>query len=191
MAQTVTISLEQPVGSVQILKDCKAAASAKSPDGEAISAAEMSRKAESFMRAAAALSAAVGKFNEFHEGQFKQHNQQIAKLAVDIARKVLMQEVNDGHYKIEAILQETLKNAPSRENAIVHLNPDDAAFCRRMQQENTSELLAEIKIIADANVKPAECIVETPQGIVESFIETHLQHIAEALANARCENENS
>jgi flagellar biosynthesis/type III secretory pathway protein FliH len=150
----------------------------------AVSSAESSVQAKNLMQAAAALSTAAAKVAEFHESQLKQQNQQIAKLAVEIARKVLMWEADQGHYKIEAIVQEALKNAPSHENVVVRLNPADAAVCRNMQ-ENTTEMFAGIRITADANVKPAECVVETPRGIVESFIETHLQHIGEALANSQ------
>src|SRR5512140_459949 len=130
MVKSVTVRFERPIGSVQILKDYGTTAN-KGPAGpdEAISANEISRQAKSFTQATAALSAAAGKLNEFYEKEIQQHNQQIAKLAVEIARKILMQEVNDGHYKIEAILQEALRNAPSRENVIARLNPADAAFC--------------------------------------------------------------
>lgn len=186
MVQRITISLEHPISSARILKD-RGLQSCDRPaeNSPGSSAAELSQKIKSFTQAAAAISMAAAKLKEFHQNEFAQHNQQIAKLAVEIARKVLVQEVNDGHYKIEAILQEALRNAPSRDDVIVHLNPNDAAFCRQMQEENGSEMFGPIKIIADSNVKQAECIVETSQGIVESFMETHLRHIAEALANAQ------
>jgi flagellar biosynthesis/type III secretory pathway protein FliH len=184
MVQTVTISLERPVGSVRILRD-RGGTSPDAAANDTTSSAELARQTKNFTQVAAALSSATTKLNTFFENDVRQHNQQIAKLAVEIARKVLMQEVADGHYKIEMIVQEALKNAPSRENVTVHLNPTDAAVCRQAQEQNGGRLFDGIKIEADPNVKPADCVVATPRGIVESFTETHLLHIAETLAHVQ------
>jgi flagellar biosynthesis/type III secretory pathway protein FliH len=185
MVQTVTISLERPIGSVRILRDRGSSLSETAAAADMAASAELSRQTKTFMQAAAALSAVTTKLNAFFENEVRQHNQQIAKLAVEIARKVLMQEVADGHYKIEMIVQEAIRNAPSRENVVVHLNPVDAAVCRQVQEKSGEGLLNGIKIEADPNVKPADCVVATPGGLVESFTETHLLHIAEALAHAQ------
>ena len=185
MVQTVTISLKRPVGSVRILRDYGGLSSETAAALDTAASAELSQQTKKFMQAAAALSAITAKLNVFFENEVRQHNQQIAKLAVEVARKVLMQEVADGHYKIETIVQEAIRNAPSRENVVVHLNPADAAFCRQAQEQNGEKLFGGIKIESDPNVKPADCVVATPRGLVESFTETHLLHIAEALAYAQ------
>jgi flagellar biosynthesis/type III secretory pathway protein FliH len=185
MVQTVTISLERPVGSVRILRGRDGGPSEIAAAADTAASAELSRQTKTFMHAAAALSAVTTKLNAFLENEVRQHNQQIAKLAVEIARKVLMQEVADGHYKIETIIQEAIRNAPSRESVVVHLNPADAAVCRQAQEQSGTELFGGIKIETDPNVKPADCVVATPGGLVESFTETHLLHIAEALAHAQ------
>jgi flagellar biosynthesis/type III secretory pathway protein FliH len=183
MVQTLNISLEQPVASVRILTDYGDLSENSAAQNNVEISAELSRQTNSFVQAAAALSAITAKLNSFLDNEVRQHNQQIAKLAVEIARKVLMQEVAQGHYKIETIIQEALRNAPARENISVHLNPADTAFCRQAQEQNP-ELFSNIKIEADPNVKAADCVIVTPKGLVESFIETHLLHIAEALAHA-------
>ena len=185
MVRTVTLSLKRPVGSVRILKDYGGVSSETAAAADMAATAELSQQTKKYMQAAAALSGAATKLNAFFENEVRQHNQQIAKLAVEIARKVLMQEVADGHYKIETIVLEALKNAPSRENVVVHLNPADAAFCRQAQEQSDGQLFGDIKIEADPNVKPADCVVVTPRGLVESFTETHLLHIAEAFTHAQ------
>jgi flagellar biosynthesis/type III secretory pathway protein FliH len=182
MVQTLTINLERPVASVRILNDCGILSEDAAANDINISV-ELSRQTENLAQAAAAVSAVAAKLNAFLENEIRQHNQQIAKLAVEIARKVLVQEVSQGHYKIETIIQEALRNAPSRQNISVHLNPEDAASYQALEQNGT-RLFDGIKIETDPNVKPADCVVITPRGLVESFMETHLLHIAEALAQA-------
>jgi len=41
--------------------------------------------------------------------------------------------------------------------------------------------LANVKLVADANIRPGECVVETNKGMIEYFIEEHLKKVSEAL----------
>jgi flagellar biosynthesis/type III secretory pathway protein FliH len=181
MVQTLKISLERPVASVRILTD--RGTSSDNASANDADTAELVQKAKALAQAAAAVAAIAAKLNAFFETEVRQHNQQIAKLAVEIARKVLVQEISQNHYKIETILQEALRNAPSRQGVSVRLNPTDAASLRK-QEQDSDELFSGITIEPDPNVKPADCVVVTPKGLVESFTETHLIHIAEALGQA-------
>ena len=40
---------------------------------------------------------------------------------------------------------------------------------------------AGVKFVPDTNVGRAECVVETPKGIVESLIDRHLDQVGSAL----------
>ena len=50
---------------------------------------------------------------------------QIARLSVEIARKVLAQRVEKGDYEIETIIKEVLSKSPARHDIDIHLNPED------------------------------------------------------------------
>jgi len=106
---------------------------------------------------------------------------EIAKLAVEIARRILMYKVGRGDYEIQAIVEEALKQAPTRQNIVVRLNPEDLPRCQQLQRENPQSPLAEPELTADWSIGRGECLVETPKGIVKSFIEEHLEHISEAM----------
>ena len=41
-----------------------------------------------------------------------------------------------------------------------------------------------IKFVSDSNIGRAECLIETPKGIVESLIEKNLEQISKALEKA-------
>jgi flagellar biosynthesis/type III secretory pathway protein FliH len=133
-------------------------------------------------KALEALEAAVEKVQMVYERMIVEHRQAIAKLAIEIARKILIQKVKDGDYQIESIVQEALNNAPSRQNIVVRLNPQDLAKCQQMQQGDGA--LAAVKLVADPVIGPAECIVETPKGKIESLIDGHLEQVARALSKA-------
>ncbi len=131
-----------------------------------------------------ALNDVVQKLMQLQEDMLVTHRREIASLAVEIARRVLMQEVQDGDYQIEQIIQEALKNAPTQQEVVVHLHPEDLQACQVLQQENPEKPLARLTLVGDTAVGRAECLLETPKGVVKSFIENHLDTIREALERA-------
>jgi len=78
-------------------------------------------------------------------------------------------------------VEEALKESPTRRNIVVHLNPEDVAPCRELQRQNPQSPFAGLEFTADRSIGRGECLVETPKGIVTSFIEEHLERISEAL----------
>ena len=96
-----------------------------------------------------------------------------------------MQKVQKGDYEIESIIKEALKNAPARQDIVVHLNPEDLSQYQSQrasgQQDDAGSTLAGVKFVADPGIGRAECLLETPKGIVKSFVNEHLEQISEAL----------
>ena len=131
------------------------------------------------------MNGVVAKLNESCEGIFREHQGEIARLSLEIARKILLQKVNDGDYEIESIVKEALGHAPSRHDLVVHLNPDDLTQCLKAQQDPERGVgLAGIEFVADANIGRAECLIESPKGIIKSLIDEHLERIGKALRKA-------
>ncbi|OHB54124.1 MAG: hypothetical protein A2Y12_07990 [Planctomycetes bacterium GWF2_42_9] len=139
-------------------------------------------KAQKFLyeQACRTIQAIADKFKENYETIFAQRNEDIAKLAVEIARKVLMQAVDDGNYKIEEIVKEIIKNAPAQNDLVVHLNPKDLAD---MQKIGT-DVFSGVTFVGDNNIGRAECLLESPKGIIRSLIDEHLEQIGRALKKA-------
>ncbi len=129
-----------------------------------------------------ALEAAAEKMQIIYTKMIVEHRQAIAKLAVEIARKILVQKVKDGDYQIESIVQEALNSAPSRQNIVIRLNPQDYAKFQKIQQSDGT--FASVKFVADAAIGQAECILETPRGKIESLIDAHLEQVSRALNKA-------
>jgi flagellar biosynthesis/type III secretory pathway protein FliH len=178
MSQTLTVHLEKPIVSVEIsdnphLFSCES----KEAGAEQIP----TQGSQTFSKACQALNSVIAKLNQFCDTLFVEHKEEIAKLSVEIARKVLMQKIQDGDYEIESIVKEALKNAPTRQNVVVHLNPEDHILCQKAQEEEPSGALAGIKFVSDPDIGRAECMLESPKGIIESLIDEHLERIGKAL----------
>ena len=128
------------------------------------------------------LNRLVDELKRFYEDVLNSHKEEIAKLSVEIANKVLMQKIQKGDYNIESIITEVLKSAPTCQDVVVHLNPEDLTQYQKLQKDGVADILEGIKIVADPNVGRAECLLETPKGIVKSFVEEHIEQISKALS---------
>lgn len=185
MSQTLTVHLEKPIVSVRILDDSATLSCEGKKDGaEQIPIQDLQAKKTVFSQACQALNGVVARLEQFYDTLFAEHKEEIARLSVEIARKILMQKVQDGDYEIESIVKEALNNAPTRQDVVVHLNPQDHLLCQKAQQDEPDGDLAGIKFVSDPNIGRAECLLETPKGIIESLIEEALGRIANALKKA-------
>jgi flagellar biosynthesis/type III secretory pathway protein FliH len=190
MASTYTINLTKPIKSAQILNDYDDARRLMldTRKESSIEDQESSIKAE-FAQACQTLNSIVNKLNQLYNETLAEHREEITKLSVQIANKVLMQKVQKGDYQIESIINEVLKNAPVSQDVVVHLNPDDLANLTKnsnLSRAESRELKTQssfegIKLVADPNIGRAECLLETPKGIIKSFLNEHIKRISEAL----------
>ncbi len=192
MQQTLTVHLEKPVLSVKVADNFSL------PSVEGHSAGHDGRievekqvaikdtlaQKAAFSQACRILKALTDKLNQFYDTLFAGHKEEIARLSVEIARKILARQVQNGDYEIESIVKEALANAPTRQDVVVHLNPEDLILCQKAQQDEPSDALAGIKLVPDPNIGRAECLLETQKGIVESLIDEHLERIGKALKTA-------
>lgn len=125
----------------------------------------------------------VRELQEHRQEAVAGHRKEIARLAVEIARKILRHEISNGNYDIQAIVEEALKCAPTRQNMVIRVHPEDLAQCQQIQRGHPDGPFAELAFAADWSIGRGECVVETPKGIVKSFVEEHLERISERLQN--------
>jgi flagellar biosynthesis/type III secretory pathway protein FliH len=204
MPKTLTIQLEMPISSASFLNDFTSANSTLEHSASAVGSILPERaegileeklqnimpqevsdtQKNDFSLSLRAINDAVTKLNHFYETVFAEQKEEITKLSMEIARKVLMQKVEDGDYKIESIIKEALNNAPTHQDVVVHLNPEDLTDCQKVLGENPDSDLANVKFVSDSEIGRAECLLESPKGIVESLINEHLDRISKALKKA-------
>ena len=149
----------------------------------AVMQGDQTQKAE-LLQTCRILNGITDKLNKFYEDVLTKQKEEIIGLAIEIARKILVQKVEKGDYEIEAIVKEALKNVPTRHEVNVYLNPKDLEQCKKALENEQEGTLTGIKLIPDPNIGQAECLVKSPKGTVHSLIEEHLEQIGEALKKA-------
>jgi len=193
MSQTLTVNLNKPIISATVLDgyaDCDVSQlsdsdreDSKAETGQ-IPRQDFEAQKAVFSQACQTLNGVITRLNQFCDKMYAEHREEIARLSVEIARKILMQKVENGDYEIESIIKEALKNAPSSQDVKVHLNPEDLEKYQKAQQDEPGGVLAGIKLIPDPNIGRAECLLESPKGIIKSLIDDNLERIGKALGKA-------
>jgi len=192
MSEQCTVGIAGVIGSVEILNnlsnagltDASANMNTVTSPASATNNAELQTQIGRYENLCQKLEATISQldssFNEMLAGQKKQ----IAKLSVEIARKVIMQKIDEKDYKIEAIIQSALENTPAKTDIIVSLNPMDLTDLQQRQSDGTFKASEGVSFVADANIGPAECVIESPKGIIKSLINSHIEEIQNALSAA-------
>jgi flagellar biosynthesis/type III secretory pathway protein FliH len=193
MSQALTVNLNGPITSARLLDDhaesdgiqsaCPGVGESDADTTQILKQDLEAQKAD-YLQACEALNNVIAKLNQFCEKLFVDHREEIARLSVEIARKILMQKVESGDYDIEPIIKEALSNVPGSQDVVVHLNPADIEKYQNTQENEPSSVLTGIKLIPDLNIGRAECLLESPKGIIKSMIDDNLERIDKALEKA-------
>ena len=143
--------------------------------------AELERTRQQLTQVCAAMNKAAEELEEYRSTLFSSHREQIVRLSLEIAAKILAKEITEGNYAIEKIVLEALQSAPSAKQTTIRLNPEDVKAFEKAAAEQGLKLPANTKIAADWAINPAECIIDSELGMIESLIDEHLRQIGQAL----------
>lgn len=145
--------------------------------------ARLDKERENVALSCQALGAAAEAIQTLEAQAIADAESQVVDLALAIAQKVLMQEIEGGRCRIEPIVREALRHAPSRREITVRLHPDDFA---QWQQATVADAAptSHLKVVADATIRRAGCLVETAEGTVTATLDDRLTLVAEAIKPA-------
>lgn len=99
--------------------------------------------------------------------------EELAQLALVIAKQVVARELGQAPAAVMAIAREALELVKNRERVTVYVNPAEADLfrARRGDLEGSLSDRALLVIIADHEVPPGGVRVETEQGLVDATLE--------------------
>lgn len=189
MAEVLTITLDKPVAAVEPANSADKSGLARADAGASARQLEkkqqqmLNQQMRQFQVAFEAIQEAAAKINDAQQQLVAEHKQQIARLAVEIAEKILAQKIQAGEYEIEPIIAQALDHVPERQQVVVRLNPTDLEQVRRLNLAQ-SDSYEDVTFVGDSNVGQAQCRIESASGTIEAMISQQLQSIGKALARA-------
>ena len=175
------IQLPRPPSAVCVVPGRSGSADAMGPQGE--QAGTVDAELAGLRSAREALQQADAKFHEIQEQFLAEAQQQLLDLSIEIAKKVLMQEIQADRHKIDPIVTEALSRVQDRVDVVVHLHPSDLARCELAGRADEAADKSNISFVADPKVQRGGCLLQTSRGTVESSIDGQLEEISQALKN--------
>jgi flagellar assembly protein FliH len=107
--------------------------------------------------------------------------QEVVKLALAIARRILYRELTTDPESIQGIVHAALQKLQNREIARVRVYPAAAAAVRAsLERAGTT---AAIEIVADSGLETGAILFETAVGELDASVETQLQEIQRGFAD--------
>ena len=142
-------------------------------------------KQASVAHALQALKIAARRFQEMQAEFFAEAEEQMVDLAVEIAQKILAQEIDSERYRIDPIVREALAGVEGCTEITVRLNPDDLAHCSEATDDSEDgPNLEGLRLTPDPTVPRAGCRLDTSYGRVESTVEGQLDEVRKALKDS-------
>ncbi|MFC1705329.1 type III secretion system stator protein SctL [Planctomycetota bacterium] len=111
---------------------------------------------------------------------------EVVQLSVQIAEKILGEEMQLRPEAIIDIVAQALRTVRHQKDIVVRVNPSQVPIMEA-QKSTLLGILSrarEVRIVSDESLRPGGCIIETEVGILDADIQTQLEEIRSALANA-------
>jgi flagellar assembly protein FliH len=117
----------------------------------------------------------------------KESEEDLLRLAVMVARKIVQQEIAQEPAILASIIAAAVGGCTERDRVVVRLNPGDHAVVAANRQTFLAGLGddAPITLTPDDGVGPGGCLVETATGTVDARIESQLDEIYRTLLEER------
>lgn len=133
------------------------------------------------------LNEAVGEMTRLHEKINREAEDDLLKLAMAVARKVIQQEISIDRRIVRNFVSEALKSTSGKDEIVIRLNPEDY----KVVSGNTRIYLPELAEKSNLTLKPDDavtaggCIVDTSMGSIDARVEAQLEEIYRRLVEER------
>ncbi len=122
------------------------------------------------------IARALREFGASRETYFQRVEQQVVRLTLAIARKILHREAQVDPLLLTGILRVALDKIAASTNTRLRAHPSDIKAWRDYFAQSSENYPAP-ELIGDAEIQPGRCILETELGTTEIGLETQLREI--------------
>ncbi|MFV9509860.1 flagellar assembly protein FliH [Tepidibacillus sp. LV47] len=105
------------------------------------------------------------------------------ELAVTIAKKIILKEIEIDPEIIKNIAQDTLRKTKEFEKIIIYVHPNHFAYLQSAREELLMELNGnvDLSIFPDASIKDLGVVIKTSYGTLDARIDTQLEELKQVL----------
>lgn len=117
--------------------------------------------------------------DERKESIYMEAEEQVLQLVLEIAKKVIGQELTQNNEAILSVINMALKKCAFKKKLILKISPQDSSFITENKDRICMmvEGISDIDIVSDLSLAQGSCIIETPSGEINSSIDVQIQEI--------------
>lgn len=121
-----------------------------------------------------------------HHAYLQHAEQQLVELAIEVARKVVREELRLQPEHVLAVVREVLRRLQGFGRVRVRVHPLDVELVRRQRPLllQVVDGIEAIEIVEDRRVGQGGCIIETEQGVYDARIDTQLSELERTIREA-------
>lgn len=133
------------------------------------------------------LRIAVEDLLALREKVVRESEDELVKLIMRVARKVILREVAQDRRILSNVVQAAIADLSERDEIIIRLNPDDYALVTTSREDYLrKELLTDkMQLKPDSGVLPGSCQIDTEMGTIDAGIDAQLDEIFRRLLEER------
>ena len=152
--------------------------------GRAEGGHEARLEAESVLSTAMAALAEAVNAVRLHEARWVSNAEEnIAALAVAVARHIVGREVNSDPETVRELVRSALVAMPIDASIVVRLHHDDLAACAGLIVPDAAGRTPDIRWTADPHVLRGGCLIEGRERIIDGRIDTSLERAYRSIGN--------
>ncbi len=133
----------------------------------------------------------VKEFIDLKSNMLVEAEEQVLKLALAIAQKVILEEPKQNPNMVRNIVKEAIKQLIDKEELVVKVHSNDVVSIKEIENQLfTTGVGAKVKIVADDYITAGGCIVESRSGSIDADLKTQCEEIkSNLLGNNTSSNE--
>ena len=133
------------------------------------------------------MAEAIAAFDRAREAAQEAHAQDLARLAIIIAQKLLAIELGHGREAAVPLAEAALKHVTDKTQVRLRVHPLDreAILAAKQQLLLSVDGLSQLDIVADPAIGLGGCMVDTRTGMVDARLGTQLAEVAAAMLDVR------
>ena len=109
-----------------------------------------------------------------------QVEEEVVRLAIAVARKVVHREINIDQTVIHALVRVALGRVSGKSAVVVHLNPTDREYMMRAHEELMREEGREITFESNSTIGRGGCVIQSETGDIDARIEEEFREVESA-----------
>lgn len=117
--------------------------------------------------------------DERKDAFYKEAEEQVLKLVLNIAKKVIGEELMQNEEAILSLINQALTKCAFKKTLVLRVSQEDSEFIVRNKGRicKMVEGISDIDIIPDLSLAKGSCIIETPSGEINSGMDVQLKEV--------------